>query len=294
MTSIVTGDINDIGVDYPRSGLIRPVSDEEKAAYARDGAAIVKGVIPQDWVEFMRAAVERIMDLSHPSSQNYADDGQPRFFSQTWPWLFDDAFKAWAIRGPLVDVAAQVIADPEVVFFYDQIFAKEPGDTTPVPWHQDFSYLPMQGDQIVRLWVPFDRVTRSNGAIHYLRGSHRWGVVYNPIGFKADAAITDTYRDSPFVDIPDFAATYDEFDWLVAEAEPGDLLLHHPLTVHGSYGNTTSRHRRAVTNFYVGSSTVWHPHRANMFNNKSLTGHVQAPDLVPGGPLECDMFPRVA
>src|SRR3954454_9730644 len=125
--TIVTGDINDIRTDYPSSGLLRPVSDEEKAAYARDGAAIVKGILPLDWIDFMRAAVQRMLDLSPSCSQNYADDGQPRFFSLTFPWMFDDAFKAWAIRGPVADVAAQVIADPEVIFFYDQIFAKEPG-----------------------------------------------------------------------------------------------------------------------------------------------------------------------
>jgi hypothetical protein len=63
--------------------------------------------------------------------------------------------------------------------------------------------------------------------------------------------------------------------------------------VHGSRGNTTSGYRRAITSFYVGDSTVWDPHPANMFNNKNLTGHVTAPDLVAGGPVECDMFPRV-
>jgi ectoine hydroxylase-related dioxygenase (phytanoyl-CoA dioxygenase family) len=284
----------EIGCDYPTAGLLRPISAEEKLAYARDGAAIVRGVIPPDWVAFMRDAVDRMMGRTDSGAQNYAADGRPRFFAQTFPWRYDETFKAWAVRSPLVEVARQVLTDPSVLFFYDQIFAKEPGDTVAVPWHQDFSYLPLQGDQMVRLWVPFDRVTVASGAIHYLRGSHRWGVTYNPIGFKDIATITDTYVDSPFQDIPDFDSTYDQYDWMIAEAEPGDLLLHHPLTVHGSRGNTTSGYRRALTNFYVGSSTVWHPHRANMFNNKSLTGHVAPPELRPGGPILCDMFPVVA
>ena len=37
-------------------------------------------------------------------------------------------------------------------FFYDQIFVKEPGGTTATPWHQDFPYLPISGDQILRIW----------------------------------------------------------------------------------------------------------------------------------------------
>ena len=218
-----TASIAQIGIEHPTAGLLRPVSDEEKAAYARDGAAIVKGILPLDWIDFMREAVQRILDLSDPSSQNYADEGQPRFFSQTFPWMFDDAFKAWAIRGPVVDVAAQVIADPEVVFFYDQIFAKEPGAGKATPWHQDLPCLPMAGEQMLRIWVPMDHVSADGGAVHYLRGSHRWETIYHPIGFKNIPAITDTYVNSPYADWPDFEADYGKYDWLVAEAEPGDL-----------------------------------------------------------------------
>ena len=286
--------ILDIGIDYPTAGLIRPVNDAERAAYARDGAAIVKGVIPDEWVVFMREAVARLIEDSDPSSPNYADDGDPRFFSLTFPWMFHDAFKAWAIHGPLKDVAHQVLTDAEkVIFFYDQIFAKEPGATKRTPWHQDLPFLPVKGDQQIRIWVPFDKVTVDNGAVHYLRGSHQWGKIYHPIGFKNVPIITDTYINSPYEDMPDFEASYDTYDWLVAEAEPGDLLLHHPRTVHGSLGNLTDDYRRAITSFYVGDQATWNPHVANMFNNKSLTGHVTAPDLVEGGPIECEMFPRV-
>jgi ectoine hydroxylase-related dioxygenase (phytanoyl-CoA dioxygenase family) len=282
-----------IEVNHPTAGLLRPVSDAEKAAYARDGAAIVKGILPLEWIDYMRAAVQRLLDLSPSASQNYADDGQPRFFSLTFPWMFDDAFKAWAVRGPIVDVAAQVIADPEVIFFYDQIFAKEPGAGKATPWHQDLPFLPMAGEQMLRIWVPMDKAGADGGAIHYLRGSHRWETIYHPVGFKNIPEITDTYVNSPYADWPDFEADYDKYDWLVAEAEPGDLLLHHPMTIHGSLGNLTTNYRRAITSFYVGNSTTWNPHVANMFHNKSLCGHVTAPDLAPGGPVECDLFPRV-
>jgi ectoine hydroxylase-related dioxygenase (phytanoyl-CoA dioxygenase family) len=287
--------IADIATDYPTPGLIRAITDDERAAYARDGAAIIKGVVPADWIEFMREAIARLMDAPDlTASQNYADDGDARFFSLTFPWMFDDAFKAWALHGPLPDVARQVLTEAnQIIFFYDQIFAKEPGTTKRTPWHQDYPFLPVAGDEQLRIWVPFDLVTADGGAIHYLRGSHKWDKIYHPLGFKDIPEITDTYVNSPYEDWPDFEATYDQYDWLVAEAEPGDLLLHHPRTIHGSLGNRTARFRRAITSFYVGDHATWNPHVANMFNNKSLTGHVTAPDLTVGGPIACDMFPVV-
>jgi len=281
-------------LEYPQADARRPVTDEERENYERDGAAILKGIIPLAWIEYMRVAVDRLLEQSDPSSQNYAADGQPRFFAQAFPWLSDDAFKAWALYGPLKEIARQVMSDAKHLnFFYDQIFVKEPGGTTATPWHQDFPYLPIAGDQILRIWVPFDVVSADAGAVQYLKGSHKWGVVYHPAGFKAIPEITDAYRDSPFHDQPDFDADYRDYDWLVGEAEPGDALLHHPMTVHGSPGNTTANFRRAVASIYTGDKVTWNPHRANMFNNKNLTGHVEAPDLAAGGPIDCPLFPQV-
>jgi hypothetical protein len=281
-------------LEYPDAPLLRSVTDAEREKYERDGAAILKGIIPPVWVEYMRAAVDRLLERSDPSSQNYADDGQPRFFAQAFPWLLDDAFRAWALYGPLKDIARQVMTDVKSLnFFYDQIFVKEPGATKPTPWHQDFPYLPIVGEQILRIWVPFDPVSATAGPVQYLKGSHRWGVVYHPTGFKAISEITDAYKDSPFSEQPDFEAEYDGYDWLIGEAEPGDALLHHPKTVHGSRGNETTNFRRAVASIYTGDRVTWNPHPANMFNNKSLTGHVAIPDLPPGGAIDCPLFPRV-
>src|ERR1700729_3265868 len=72
---------------YPGADLVRQVTDRERENYERDGAAILKRVIPLEWVEYMRAAVDRLLKWSDQSSQNYADEGQPRFFAQAFPWL---------------------------------------------------------------------------------------------------------------------------------------------------------------------------------------------------------------
>ncbi|MFL5911952.1 MAG: phytanoyl-CoA dioxygenase family protein [Gaiellaceae bacterium] len=269
---------------HPESGLTRPITEDERNRYERDGAARLTGIIPLDWVDYMREAVDRIMERSDPSSQNYAAHGDPRFFGQSFPWLLDDAFRAWALYGPMIDLARQVMIDAlSLNFFYDQIFAKEPHALKSTPWHQDYPYFPLKGEQILRIWVPFDRVTSESGAVRYLKGSHKWGVVFHPRGFKS----ISEYQ-------PDFDADYERYDWLVGEAEPGDALLHHPKTVHGSRGNSTTSFRRALTNVYTGNLVTWNPHPANMFHNKSQTGHVHVPDdLRSDGPIDCDLFPRV-
>lgn len=290
----MTAQIADIRIPYPDATLLRPLSDAELHAYHRDGAAIIREVIPPEWLDFMRAAIARIMRRSDTQCHNFSRDGEPRFFSQFFPWMFDDAFKAWALHGPLVDVARQALDEARsLVFFFDQIFAKEPGCTTDTPWHQDLPYLPVVGEQHLRIWVPFDRVTAEGGAVHYLRGSHSWNTIYRPADFRQDQATTDPLFQTSDLAIPDFTAEYDRHDWLVGETEPGDLILHHPRTVHGGFGNVTDNLRRAVASVYVGDKATWNPHSANMFNHESIIRLLPIPDLEPGAPLESELFPRV-
>ena len=154
--------------------------------------------------------------------------------------MFDDAFKAWAIRGPLSDVARQVMTDAKQVHVLLRPDLRQgTGRDQATPWHQDLPFLPIRGEQMVRIWVPFDRVTADSGAIHYLRGSHRWGVDLPSGGLQGHPHDHRHLRQLAVRDMPDFEADYGSYEWLVAEAEPGDLLLHHPLTVHGSLGNLT-------------------------------------------------------
>ena len=177
----------------------------------------------------MRDAVTRLIEDSDPSSQNYADDGDPRFFSLTFPWMFDDAFKAWAIHGLLVDVAHQVLTDAEAVMFFIDDLRQGTGRDQADALVRGLPFLPVKGDQQIRIWVLFDTVTKDGGAVHYLRGSHKWGNTHHPIGFKNIPIITDTYVNSPYEDMPlTRQAHLLEQPPAGGRGEPGDLLLHHP------------------------------------------------------------------
>ena len=53
------------------------------------------------------------------------------------------------------------------------MLTKEPGTAKATPWHHDQSYYPIDGDQIVSLWIPVDFVDL-DAAIQFVRGSHSW------------------------------------------------------------------------------------------------------------------------
>lgn len=277
----------------PPDHLLRGVTDDERRRYRRDGVVCLEQIIPEAWIDRLRDAVDALMNRVPESSQNYSPTGQPRFFSQAFPRFVDPTLSAWALDGPTKHIAAQFHPQTRTLrFFYDQVFAQEPGSARGAPYHQDYPYLPITGEHYLRIWVPLDTVTADSGAIRYLKGSHR-GPIYRPISFSGNPKVVALYENSPYPTPPDFTG-YDDTAWFIGRAHPGDALLHHPRTVHGSPPNTTTGPRRAVTSIFVGDDVVWDPRPGTAFDHIGTIGDFSVPAMPAGAPIDADLFPIVA
>jgi hypothetical protein len=88
-------------------------------------------------------------------------------------------------------------------------------------------------------------------------------------------------------DVPDINADPSKYELLDWEMEPGDILMFHPLTLHGSYGNHhRTRRRRALALRWIGDDVVWAP------SPKRMPVHFRH-DSIAGGPLRGLAFPRI-
>lgn len=238
----------------------RALSPEEIQRYRDDGVVIIKQAIDPNWLRLVEAGVERARgDMSL----------QGRFMSRktagyqmdTFLWKHVDEIRDAIYYGPFAHWAQQLLGAREVRFFYDQMFVKEPGTDAPTPWHQDLSFWPIRGEQITSFWIPLDPVTRESSGLMYVRGSHRWPQRFKAISPDYVAAIIDEKMD----DIPDINANPDQYELLDWEMEPGDILMFHPLTLHGSYGNShRTRRRRALALRWTGDDVVWAPSAKRM------------------------------
>ena len=94
-----------------------------------------------------------------------------------------------------------------------------------------------------------------------------------------------------FVTVPGRVLSPDEIrryhDDGVVMMQPGDILMFHPLTLHGSYGNShRTRRRRALALRWTGDEVVWAP------SAKRMPVHYRH-DSIAGGPLSGAAFPRI-
>ncbi|HEX4740508.1 MAG TPA: phytanoyl-CoA dioxygenase family protein [Caulobacteraceae bacterium] len=264
---------------------------EVAAALERDGAAVARGVVSPDWIELMRAAIDAEMAGASLTAAEYGREGG-RFYGDFFLWRRNPSFRAFAFYSPLPELAAQMMGSRTVNLLYDQLFVKEPGSVERTPWHQDQPYWPVDGDQIVSVWVPFDPATPDNGVVTYVQGSHLWGATYRPQAF--DTRNADAFAASPYQPMPDIEAEPSKYALLSWSLEPGDVLIHKGLTIHGAAGNRTAdRRRRALAVRYTGDDARYNTRPGTFMQMASVRANVPAPNLQDGAPVGGPLFPRV-
>jgi ectoine hydroxylase-related dioxygenase (phytanoyl-CoA dioxygenase family) len=264
---------------------------EAAAALQRDGAAVVRGVVPEDWIARMREAIEAELAGASPTAAEYGRQAG-RFYGDFFVWLRNPTFAAFAASSPLPALAAQLMGSRRINLFYDQLFVKEPGSVERTPWHQDQPYWPVAGRQVVSIWVPFDRATPDSGVVTYIKGSHLWGRTFRPKAF--DDANAGAFAASPYEPLPDIDAEAPRHTFLSWTLEPGDVLVHLGLTVHGAAGNRTADlRRRALALRYTGDDARYDPRPGTFMDIDHVRAHVPAPGIEAGAPMGGPLFPRV-
>lgn len=246
---------------------LSPVTGQHLADYERDGVVCLRQMFDAEWIERMNRAVNRIMDAAHPMARprevTRALGGKSgRYHINTFVWHWDEDFRAWAFESPMPEIAARMLRASEVRFFYDQVFVKEPQTAEMTDWHQDLPFWPVLGNDIVSIWVALTPVNRDNSAVEYIAGSHKWGKFY-----AAAIPDKDPHFKSSLETCPNFSKERHNpaYRFLSWELEPGDCVLHHPLTVHGAEGNfSPTRRRVGISTRYFGADCRWDPRPAVM------------------------------
>lgn len=139
---------------------------------------------------------------------------------------------------PAITVAASQLLQGAVRFWHDQLFCKPAEHGGVVAWHQDYSYWTRtQPMAHLTCWIGLDEARRDNGCLQYIPGSHRWNLL--PItGLAGNMdAIREVLSDEQMAGMERPVAI---------EMRRGEASFHHPLMIHGSQANSTTRPRRAV------------------------------------------------
>lgn len=257
------------------------VTQDMIETYQRDGVVLIRGLF-SDWVEELRAGVERNMDDPGPyASENEKEGETGRFFDDYCNWQRIPEFVQVIHQSPAAQVAAELMGSQEVQVFHDHVLVKEPGTSMATPWHSDGPYYFVEGRQTVSFWSPLDPVDEAT--LRMVPGSHRWEKPVLPMRWVQDEAYFPNIED--YMPVPDPEAEGMEIvEWAM---QPGDAVAFNYHVLHGTRGNRSATRRRAFSLRLVGDDAryVERPGRTS----PPFPGH----GMVPGQRLREDWFPVI-
>lgn len=221
---------------------------QAKKDFDRDGYVFLPGfldtkevtAINQKLVEFISGQVPA-MPSNHVF---YEDKNDTATLKQLQDLHTYDPFFAGILTGSGFEKIAEAILGEKVIGKNLEYFNKPPLIGKPTPPHQDAYYFMLNPPQAVTMWMALEDVDEETGCVRYIKGSHLTGM--RPHGRTKTLGFSQGILD------------YGEKDYaqeIAFPAKPGDLLIHHAMTIHRADGNSSaSRSRKALGFIYFGES----------------------------------------
>lgn len=259
------------------------LDDEQLLQFQQAGYVSGLRLLNDEQVEVLRAELDQMTDPEHDGREffyeyhsNESDNPDTVLFHALGAWRVRSGFHD-ALWNPAFLMPAYQLMGTKFRLFHDQLFAKPAKHGGVVAWHQDFSYWTWtQPMQHLTCWIALDDVDEANGCLHYIPGSHHWGLLERT-GLAGDM---DAVRQ---VLSPSQIVQFEQRQPIILKK--GEASFHHPLMMHGSYENTSDRPRRATVINVLADGVV------SNFEGDHSPGTSNFPMLPKGQKMAGDYYP---
>jgi len=222
-----------------------------KESFDRDGYVFIPGFLEPNEVDEINAKLAVFIESGLPGMSPhhifYEDQKDPSTLKQLQDLHRTDPFFESILSGSEFERIASVLLDDEAIGKNLEYFNKPPRIGKPTPPHQDNYYFMLNPPKAVTMWMALEPVDEENGCVRYIRGSHLKGM--RPHGRTQTLGFSQG-----IVDYGEKEGLEDEVPF---PASPGDLLIHHSMTIHRADANRSEvRSRKALGFIYFGASAV--------------------------------------
>jgi ectoine hydroxylase-related dioxygenase (phytanoyl-CoA dioxygenase family) len=260
------------------------VSAADVAAFRRDGAVVLRGLLTPAEVARLAAGIDANLRQPSPRAKVASSPSDPGFFIEDFCcWQENAAYREVIFGSGLAAAAGALTGSREIRLYHDHMLTKEPGTRQRTPWHQDQPYYNIDGSETCSFWIPVDPVSRAS-TLEFVAGSHR-GPWLMPRAFMTAEA--RWFPEGSLADLPDVEAHRADFDILGWAVEPGDAVAFNMLTLHAAAGVEPGRRRRVFSVRFIGADVRHAPRR--WVTSPEFPG--LAAELPAGAPMAHPLFP---
>jgi hypothetical protein len=209
------------------------LTEAQRAQYWQDGYLFPIEVMPAAEAQALRAELEEI-------EAHWLDAGLPLPLA-TYKRVNAHCVLPLAHRigsDPRILDVVEGILGPDIMIYAVEFFIKEPNTRQIVSMHQDLTYWGLGAvDGLVTAWLSLSPATPASGCMNFVKGSHKNAILEHEDTFDPNNLLSRGQEVKVAVA---------EKDKHPIEIHPGQISLHHGLTIHGSGPNTTDDRRIAA------------------------------------------------
>ena len=205
------------------------VEPRQVAVFERDGFVVLPGFFSGEEIAPLREACHADPSIGGRLRAVADSSGNAQEIIE-WTTFSDDFLGMLPRLARLISGSEALLGRP-VYHWHSKLSMKAPHSAGRWDWHQDYPYWYLEGclsPDMLTCMIAVDRVTRANGCVNLIAGSHRYGRIdHVPIGASSGCdprRLEHIQRRSPPVPV---------------EMEPGDACFFHCNTLHASSGNST-------------------------------------------------------
>jgi len=220
------------------------LNETQVERFQTDGFLLVDDFFTEEELDGFGAAVDAAVTYRTRDDQRNLKD--KNLYEQTFVqcmrlWEDRPAVKPFTFHPKLCAAAAALLETECVRLWHDQALYKQPGGRK-TDAHLDYPFWPVDRQDLVSVWIPFDDVHAGGGMMSYLQGSHK-------IGFTEFVDIGQLHGGEPYdlLKEPQIAA----LPVVPVEARRGSAIFHHACTIHAADANDTDTTRRVFTMAYM-------------------------------------------
>lgn len=220
-----------------------------KFSFDRDGFVFIPEFLNKAEMKILK---NKVKDFVHyklaemPSNQViYEDKNDPDTLKQLQDLQEYDPFFASMLHEGKFEKIAEVLLGEKAIGRTIEYFNKPSRIGKPTPPHQDNYYFMLNPPQALTMWLGLDEVDEENGCVRYIKESHLKGMRLH--GRTQTSGFSQA--------ITDYGEKEGKEDEIYFHSKPGDLLVHHSMTIHRADGNVSkNRTRKALGLIYFGIS----------------------------------------
>ncbi|MDH3694555.1 MAG: phytanoyl-CoA dioxygenase family protein [Gammaproteobacteria bacterium] len=225
----------------------------QRELYYEQGYLAFPGLIQEQTLASLRAALEHVIDLSREitCSGNKFDlekghtAENPRLRRATYVDDFDPVFWELCSSSIVSEIAADLLG-PNIRFRELMANFKWAGGGAEVKWHQDIAFYPHTNAGTCQFLLSLEDIGSDQGPLQVIPGSHK-GRIYEH--YDSNGEWTGAIRSSELGD--------DNLNNIVElTGSAGTVTVHHSRTVHGSAQNMSAKGRPVLVVTYSAADAI--------------------------------------